>query len=105
MRSMMIFPAIGSFSRIGFPAVNLSLVGCARGEAHWLSPLPMRRSWSRPREILLEFPQPGSPDGDVVTVTVLDRKACRQRKILRLFAYEGKEKERSSRPRSASVHR
>src|SRR6185503_8096920 len=32
---MMIFPAIRAFSRIGFPAVNLSLVGCARKETHW----------------------------------------------------------------------
>src|SRR6185295_4732601 len=102
---MMIFPAIRAFSRIGFPAVNLSLVGCARKETHWRSLLPVRPFWTRLREIILEFPQPWSPDGHVVTVAVFARKACRQRTLGRLFAYEGKEKEKSSRPRYACIDR
>jgi|SRR6185295_4788710 len=95
---MMIFPAIRAFSRIGFPAVNLSLVGCARRETHWRSLLPVRLFWARPREIILEFPQPWSPEGNVVTVAVFARKACRQQTLGRLFAYEGKKKEKSLHP-------
>jgi len=41
----------------------------------------------------------------VVTVAVFARKACRQRTLGRLFAYEGKEKEKSSRPRYACIDR
>src|SRR6185503_8096919 len=67
--------------------------------------LPVRPFWARLREIILEFPQPWSPDGHVVTVAVFARKACRQRTLGRLFAYEGKEKEKSSRPRYACIDR